>query len=171
MACLVLLVGVIAFMYMSPRPRQQPQIIYNGPIADKVLVEKAAHRLTLLRNGQAFATYQIALGRGGVGPKQREGDGLTPEGLYIIDGRNDRSAFHLSLHISYPNEADKLRATLGGYSPGGDIMIHALSNGMGWIGKQHLRIDWTLGCIAVTNEEMDELWGAIPNGTVIEIRL
>lgn len=103
-------------------------------------------------------------------PKERQGDGRTPEGLYIIDGRNASSAFHRALHISYPNVADRARATAGGFAPGGDIMIHGIRNGLGWIGSLHRIFDWTKGCIAVTDGEIEEIWNAVPNGTVVEIK-
>jgi murein L,D-transpeptidase YafK len=94
----------------------------------------------------------------------------TPEGLYRIDGRNAHSQFHKSLHISYPNARDRERAQKLGVKPGGDIMIHGLPNGQGSVGKAHLQSDWTWGCIAVTDEEIEEIWRLVPDGTVIEIR-
>ena len=140
-----------------------------GP-ADKVLVEKKARRLTLLSNGEVIKTYKIALGRNPVGPKERQGDNKTPEGIYIIDSRNRNSDYHLSLHISYPNEIDIKRARERGISPGGDIMIHGLKNGFSWIGASHTEDDWTNGCIAVTNQEMEEIYKFVPDGTIVEIR-
>lgn len=114
--------------------------------------------------------YKVALGRGGLAPKEREGDALTPEGHYIIDSRNEHSAFYRALHISYPNEDDRKRAARLGVSPGGAIMIHGIKNGFGWIGEQHRRFDWTAGCIAVTDREIDEIWNLVPVGTPVEIR-
>ena len=138
-------------------------------LIDKVLIEKKARRLTLLSKGEAIKTYKIALGGNPVGPKERQGDLKTPEGTYIIDARNGNSGFHLSLHISYPNEQDKKRARELGVSPGGDIMIHGLKNGYGEMGASHAGVDWTEGCIAVTNQEMEEIYKFVPNGTVVEI--
>ncbi len=115
-------------------------------------------------------TYRVAIGRGGSGPKRREGDGLTPEGDYVIDARNAASGYHRALHISYPSAADRADAARRGVAPGGDVMIHGLKNGFGWIGRLHRMADWTAGCIALTDEEVDELWRAIPDGTPIEIR-
>ncbi|HNT43587.1 MAG TPA: L,D-transpeptidase family protein [Syntrophorhabdaceae bacterium] len=138
--------------------------------ADKLLVEKKARRLTLLSKGQILRTYKIALGGNPEGPKEREGDGKTPEGSYIIDGRNTRSGYHLSLHISYPNEKDRKRAKELGVSPGAQIMIHGMKNGLGWIGPFHTLYNWTQGCIAVTDAEIDEIAPLVPNGTPIEIR-
>ena len=138
--------------------------------ADKVLIEKKERRLTLFSRGEVIKTYKIALGSNPVGPKERQGDNKTPEGFYIIDSRNRNSGFYLSLHISYPNERDKRRAKELGVSPGGDIMIHGIKNGFSWVGASHSNSDWTNGCIAVTNEEMEELFKLVPNGTVVEIR-
>jgi L,D-peptidoglycan transpeptidase YkuD (ErfK/YbiS/YcfS/YnhG family) len=138
--------------------------------ADKVLIEKQERRLTLLSEGDVIKTYKIALGTNPVGPKERQGDNKTPEGTYIIDSRNSRSDFHLSLHISYPNAKDKMRAKELGVSPGGDIMIHGIKNGFAWVGASHSNIDWTNGCIAVTNEEMEEIFKLVPIGTTVEIR-
>jgi L,D-peptidoglycan transpeptidase YkuD (ErfK/YbiS/YcfS/YnhG family) len=138
--------------------------------ADKVLIEKIERRLTLLSKGEVIKTYKIALGGNPVGPKERQGDNKTPEGTYIIDSRNSDSGYHLSLHISYPNEKDKIRAKELGVSPGGDIMIHGIKNGLSWVGAYHAEVDWTKGCIAVTDEEMEEIYKLVPNGTVVEIR-
>ena len=137
--------------------------------ADKVLIEKKARRLTLLSKGEVIKTYKIALGGDPVGPKEREGDNKTPEGTYIIDARNGNSGFHLSLHISYPNAQDKLRAAELGVSPGGNIMIHGIKNGYAELGASHAGKDWTEGCIAVTNQEMEEIYKFVPNGTIVEI--
>jgi murein L,D-transpeptidase YafK len=140
------------------------------PTADKVLVEKAARRLTLLRGGVSLKTYRIALGTYPIGPKETAGDGRTPEGAYVVDARKADSGYHRALHISYPNARDKSRAAALRASPGGDIMIHGVKNGMGWLGSLHRAIDWTQGCIAVTNDEIEEIWSAVPNGTPVEIK-
>ena len=103
-------------------------------------------------------------------PKTYKGDNRTPEGFYTIDGRNPGSHYHRSIHVSYPNAQDRARAKKLGKDPGGDIFIHGLPNGQGWIGKAHVLHDWTLGCIAVTDEEIEEIWKLVPNGTVVEIR-
>jgi murein L,D-transpeptidase YafK len=104
------------------------------------------------------------------GPKERQDDNKTPEGNYIIDSRNKGSRYHLALHISYPNERDKKRARELGVSPGGNIMIHGLKNGLSQVGDSHTAVDWTKGCIAVTDEEIEEIAKLAPNGTVVEIR-
>jgi tetratricopeptide (TPR) repeat protein len=140
-----------------------------GP-ADKILIEKEERRLTLLSKGQALKTYKIALGGNPNGPKERQGDNKTPEGTYVIDSRNKDSRYHLSLHISYPNEKDKQHAKELGVSPGGDIMIHGIKNGYSWVGDLHAGVDWTEGCIAVTDEEIEEIDKLVPNGTVVEIK-
>lgn len=138
--------------------------------ADKILVEKKERRLTLFSKGEVIKTYKIALGGDPVGPKERQGDNKTPEGTYIIDSRNRVSGYHRSLRISYPNEKDQTRAKELGVSPGGDIMIHGIKNGLTWVGASHIEVDWTKGCIAVSDEEMDEIYKLVPNGTIVEIR-
>jgi murein L,D-transpeptidase YafK len=136
----------------------------------RVLVLKKEHKMELFSGEIVIKTYTVALGRGGLAPKQRQGDHLTPEGLYQIDRRNQNSRFYLALHVSYPNEADRERARKLGVDPGGDIMIHGIANGLGWLGSMQRMIDWTNGCIAVTDTEMDEIWLLVPIGTPIEIR-
>ena len=118
--------------------------------ADAILILKKDHVMELLAGGKGIRTYKVALGRGGLAPKEREGDGRTPEGHYIIDAKNAASHYHKAMHISYPMPEDRKRAARLGVSPGGSIMIHGLPNGKGWIGAAHRLMDWTLGCIAVT---------------------
>lgn len=136
---------------------------------NRILIEKAARRLTLFKDGVVVKTYKVALGKHPVGAKERQGDGKTPEGVYMIDSRNEDSMYHRALHLTYPNGADWTRAKALGASPGGDIMIHGIKNGLGWLGPLHRTRDWTQGCIAVTNSEIDELWG-VALGTQVEIR-
>jgi murein L,D-transpeptidase YafK len=133
--------------------------------ADKIIVLKSQRQLLLMRHGQLLKGYKVALGREPVGPKVRTRDHRTPEGNYIIDWRNPQSKFHLSLHVSYPYAADVQRAWQSGNAPGGEIMIHGLQNGLGWIGRFHRLVGWKDGCIAVTNSEMDQIWRAVPDGT------
>ena len=136
------------------------------PIAQQagaIRVYKAQRRMELWRGERRIATYGIALGDDPIGHKRQEGDEKTPEGRYRISGRNPRSRFHLSLRISYPNEADREQARRRGVDPGGDIMIHGAT-------PPGYRGDWTDGCIAVTNEEMDAIWQRVPVGTPIDIR-
>jgi murein L,D-transpeptidase YafK len=148
-------------------PAQQPA---TPPKADSVLIMKKDHVMELMASGKVIRTYKVALGQGGLAPKDRQGDGRTPEGHYQIDARNSASEYHLSLHVSYPNADDRKRAAKLGVAPGGDIMIHGLPNGKGWIGAGHRAYDWTLGCVAVTNEEIEEIWKLVPVGTPVEIR-
>ena len=141
-----------------------------GTMIDRIVVEKSARRLSVMANGKLLKTYRVALGRNPVGAKQQEGDNKTPEGIYKIDGRNPQSDFHLALHISYPSDADNKRAAENGVPAGFDIMIHGIQNGRGWIGAFHRLKDWTAGCIAVTDEEIEELWRVTQDGTTVEIR-
>jgi tetratricopeptide (TPR) repeat protein len=149
----------------------QKEVFANqkGP-ADEILIEKNERRLTLISKGKVLKTYKIALGGNPNGPKERQGDNKTPEGTYVIDSRNKNSRHHLSLHISYPNKEDKKRAKELGVSPGGDIMIHGIKNDFSWVGDFHTEVDWTKGCIAVTDEEIEEIDKLAPNGTIVEIR-
>jgi len=151
------------------REMESKILLQTGP-ADKILIEKNERRLTLFSKNKVIKAYKIALGGNPDGPKERQGDMKTPEGTYFIDSRNKNSQYHLSLHISYPNEKDKKRARELGVSPGGDIMIHGIKNGMSWVGDAHTDSDWTKGCIAVTDEEIEEIEKLVPNGTVVEIR-
>jgi murein L,D-transpeptidase YafK len=144
-----------------------------GPIVggvDRIVVDKSERRMVLLHEGRTVRRYKVALGRGGAGPKTREGDGKVPEGAYRIIGRNPRSAYHLSLRIDYPTPAQKRAAAAAGVDPGGDIMIHGIGNGLGAIGRTHRLLDWTQGCIAVTDAEIEEIWQLVPDGTPIDIR-
>ena len=143
--------------------------IQKGSV-DRILIEKSTRRLMLISQGEVLKIYKIALGGNPIGPKERQGDNKTPEGTYVIDARNRDSRFHLSLHISYPNERDKKRAKELGVSPGGGIMIHGIKNGFSWVGDAHAGVDWTKGCIAVTDQEIEEIDKLAPNGTIVEIR-
>lgn len=162
---LAALIGVVLLVRRRPSESLPP-----GLIADRILVEKGARRLTLLRDGASFRTYHVALGRNPRGPKREEGDGKTPEGIYTIDRRKADSDFHLALHVSYPNENDAAQAAARGRSPGGDIMIHGQRNGLGLFAEITQRRDWTAGCIALRNAEIEEIWRLVPLGTPIEIR-
>lgn len=160
----LLAVGGIALFTKTEKNPLPPEAM-----ADKVLIEKKDRRLTLLSNGKTLKVYKVALGRNPTGKKLKEGDKKTPEGAYTIDRRKERSSYHRALHISYPNSADIAQAKARGVSPGGDIMIHGLPNGIGFVGNFHVKRDWTLGCIAVTNPEIEEIWRAVPDGTLVEI--
>ena len=142
----------------------------SEPKIDHVLVLKSERRLILLSEEQPVYEYSIALGGAPEGPKRKQGDQRTPEGQYSIDWRKLDSDYHLALHISYPNAEDRRQARQLGVPPGGAIMIHGLPNGLGIIGAAHRVADWTDGCIAVANDEMEEIWRRIDDGVSIEIR-
>jgi murein L,D-transpeptidase YafK len=137
---------------------------------DRVILKKSERKLILMKRETVLKSYKVALGRNPIGPKKQEGDKKTPEGSYIIDRHDPKSSFHLSLHISYPSAADCEQALRSGVRPGGDILIHGIKNGMGWIGSLHRLIDWTQGCIAVTNQEIEEIYNLVPDGTPIDLR-
>ncbi len=161
---MIFFVCALTLSAQTNRPSATPQK------ADSVLILKKDHLLELLAGGKIIRTYHVALGTGGLAPKQKEGDARTPEGHYVIDTRNTESHYHKALHVSYPNTEDRKRATQAGVAPGGAIMIHGLPNGKGYIGSAHRLYDWTLGCIAVTDAEIDEIWTMVPVGTPVEIR-
>jgi murein L,D-transpeptidase YafK len=154
--------GLNAGSSFSPLP--------EGTKADLIVVEKAKRVLTAYSKGIVLRSYQVALSTSSVGPKEREGDNRTPEGDFIIDSSLQKSGYHRALHISYPRPSDIARAKAGGYQPGGAIMIHGIKNGFGWLGSLHTKSDWTRGCIAVTNTEIEELWRIVPNGTRVQIK-
>jgi len=156
---------LLALMLLSSAVSQ------NGPSQiNKVLVIKHERTLQLLNHGKVIKKYKVALGTEPVGPKHRQGDHRTPEGIYVLDSRNSHSQFYKSIHISYPNQQDKARAAAAHVFPGSDIYLHGLPNGYGSIGAAHRLKDWTDGCIAVTDSEIDEIWNLVNNGTPIEIR-
>jgi murein L,D-transpeptidase YafK len=149
---------------VSSAPKKLP------PQADRIVIVKSQRTMTLLRNGEVLKTYKVALGHEPQGAKTQQGDNRTPEGLYTIDSRNPHSQFHLALHVSYPNAADRERARKLGVDPGGAIMIHGLPQSFAWMGALHRQTDWTLGCVAVTNPEIEEIWSMVPLGTTVEIK-
>ncbi|VVP43690.1 L,D-transpeptidase family protein [Pseudomonas fluorescens] len=168
---------IMAFVYtifmgrLAGGPAPTMELDQSKKQADVITVNKQERRMLLWREGRVLAEYRISLGTAANdGAKQREGDEKTPEGRYVIDWRNPKSMAYLSLHISYPNPEDKASARQNGYSPGGNIMIHGLPNGWGWLEPFHHLWDWTDGCIAVTNNEMREIWTLVPDRTPIEIR-
>jgi murein L,D-transpeptidase YafK len=139
-------------------------------LADRVIVLKKERILRLESHGREIKTYKVALGGDPIGPKTRQGDHKTPEGIYVLDFRNAHSKFYKAIHISYPSAHDRAAALEQGVSPGGDVFLHGLPNGYGFVGAAHRLKDWTDGCIAVTNVEIDEIWAAVADGTPIEIR-
>lgn len=169
---LTLLVLVLAVWVMLPKP-QRPEVPPSVPPplqgqVERILVEKAARRLTLWQEGKVVREYPIALGFTPEGDKVRQGDGKTPEGVFRIDRRNAQSAFTLSLGLDYPQAEDRARGRQGGYDPGGDIMIHGQPNAMP-VGMK-AKGDWTAGCIALTNAQMREVWEVVGVGTIVEVR-
>lgn len=157
----VLLLALFALFSSSFAENQQ---------ADRIVVLKSERKLLLYSHDKLFKTYKVALGPNSVGPKTKQGDHRTPEGTYRIDSRNSRSRYHLALHISYPSSEDRNRARKLGVSPGGDIMIHGLPDAYAYLGALHTKYDWTDGCIAVSNAEIEEIWKLVPTGTAIEIK-
>lgn len=137
--------------------------------ADAVIVEKSISKLFLMKNGEIIKAYHVAFGANPKGHKQQEGDQRTPEGKYILDYKKPDSAYYKAIHISYPNEQDKRRAAQAEVDPGGFIMIHGQKNNFGDLSDFTQKFNWTDGCIAVSNQEMDEIWSAIDEGTPIEI--
>ena len=141
----------------------------DGRKVDLVRVDKSDRRMELVSKGKVLRSYGIALGANPVGHKQQQGDERTPEGRYVLDWRNPNSCCMRSLHISYPNAADKAAARQLGVDPGGMIMIHGQPNGFGWWSWLMQLFDWTNGCIGVSDEDMREIWDMVSDGTPIEI--
>jgi murein L,D-transpeptidase YafK len=138
--------------------------------ADRIVVRKADRILTLYWHGAKLKSYRVALGGRPEGPKSALGDQRTPEGLYTVTRRTKKTDFHAALEVSYPNADDLARSRAARVSPGGGIEIHGLHDGFEWLGSAHAILDWTDGCIAVTNQEIDEIVAAVPNGTPLEIQ-
>jgi murein L,D-transpeptidase YafK len=159
-----LLLGVIVFGSQVATCAQSEKPV------DRILIEKSAHLMTLYRGNQAIRKYKVALGTQPVGRKERQGDHKTREGLYTVDRKNPQSIFHMALHLSYPNAEDRKRAKKLGVDPGGDVEIHGLEKKYAYLGALHRQPDWTDGCIAVTNAEIEEIWKLVPVGTRVEIR-
>jgi len=146
------------------------EITASVPKIDRIVVVKSSRIMGLYSHGKLIKLYLVALGGSPVGAKGRQGDHKTPEGVYTIDYKNDHSHYHLSLHISYPNAKDRENARSRGLDPGGAIMIHGLPPAFASVGALHRQFDWTDGCIAVTDGEIDEIWSLVPVGTTIEIK-
>ena len=173
---LTLLVGTVALTLVghadSTRAVTKPTLTptTTSVVADSIVVDKSKHRLSLYHRGALLRSYLVALGQQPVGDKVRIGDMRTPEGVFRIAARNPESRYHRALRISYPDAAHRARAQKLGVSPGGDIMIHGLPARQAWVGAAHRDFDWTEGCIAVTNQEIEEIWSAVPVGTPIQIK-
>lgn len=162
-AAICFLSGLLSYLFYPEDP------LPEGARIDRIIVYKSERKLLAYENGQLLKTYKIALGGEPVGAKEYEGDEKTPEGLYYIHDKNPDSRYHKNLGVSYPDQNDTERAKLLGRPPGGDIKIHGLRNDIGFIGKLHRWSDWTLGCIALTNEEIDELYQSVRLGIPVEI--
>lgn len=160
-----LMIICLVIYYLIPSEK-----IPEGVTIDRILVYKSKHELQAFSNNKLIVTYRIAIGKNAIGAKEYQGDLKTPEGKYTINDRNPNSGYHKNLGISYPNKQDIFKAKVIGRPTGGDIKIHGLRNDGGYIGKFHRWTDWTNGCIALDNEEMDELYDHVAPGTPIEIR-
>lgn len=154
----------VATYYFYPAPK-----LPSGIKIDRIVVEKSKRKLHVYAHGTLIKTYIISLGRNPIGDKKVEGDKKTPEGKYFINGKNPHSEYYKNLSISYPNNYDRKEAKKLGKSTGGDVKIHGLKNGRAYLSKFHRWMDWTAGCIALTNEEVEELYQAVKIGTSIEI--
>lgn len=157
-------IALLSTWYFYPYEKMPADIVI-----DKIIVDKSAHQMKVYSNSVLIKTYTIAIGSNNTGTKEYKGDKRTPEGSYFIFDKNPNSGWHKNLGISYPNKADIARALKTGKSTGGDIKIHGLKNGGFPLGRFHRFKDWTNGCIAITNEEIDDLYGHTPVGTPIII--
>jgi len=166
-AVVCLLAGVLLLPAACIASGADPQ---SAKLAGRIVIEKSKRTMTLMSGSTVLKVYKVALGGQPVGAKQRIGDHKTPEGLYVVDQKKPNSIFHRALHVSYPNARDRENARKLGVSPGGDIEIHGLGAKYGWVGAAHRQVDWTDGCIAVTNEEIDEIWPLVAVGTPVEIK-
>lgn len=164
----VILAALLSLVAYAHWPSPQ---LPEGARADAIVVYKSQRKLVLLQSGKILKEYSIVLGGSPIGAKKEEGDQKTPEGIYTIDYRKPNSTAHFALHISYPNQQNKAEAAARGVSPGGFIMVHGLLNGLGFLGRLHRFVDWTNGCIAVTNTEIEEIARVVSDGTPIDIRL
>jgi len=158
----LLLVSVLLFL--------SPCLVFSANKADAVLVDKSDAKLYLMKQDSKYASFQVTFGGESKGHKQQQGDERTPEGHYTLDYKNPNSSFYRSIHISYPNAQDRENARKLGVDPGGDIMIHGQANGWEWASIIAQLFNWTNGCIALKNLDMDRVWEAVDPGTPIEIR-
>lgn len=170
LSIVVLILGVVIWMFMPKHIAQKNTPLAPDTKIDRLLVEKSERLMHAYFGDSLLKSYPISLGFSPEGHKQFEGDGKTPEGIYRINDRNPNSGYHLNLGVSYPNEQDREYARSKGKSPGGDIKIHGLPNDKPNWGRAHLLKDWTHGCIAVTNEEMDELFHMVVDNAEIVIK-
>jgi murein L,D-transpeptidase YafK len=164
------LAACLSIVSLAPHGVSQSESPEAPQVADRIVVVKSTRTMTLESKGRTLKTYKVALGGQPVGAKERQGDHKTPEGEYAVDAKNAHSQFYKALHLSYPNATDRLRARKLGVGPGGDVEIHGLGKEYGWIGARHRLTDWTDGCVAVTNEEIEEIFKMVEVGTRVEIR-
>lgn len=167
--CYVIFGALVPVMVGCAASGEADKAATKPKTADRIVIEKSAHTMELMSGSQVLKTYRVALGNP-KGAKQQEGDRETPEGEYVIDAKNEHSRFHRALHISYPNAADRERAKNLRVNPGADVEIHGLPSMFAWAGSLHRSKDWTAGCVAVTNSEIEEIWPLVPVGTKVEIR-
>lgn len=168
----MLIVLATGCVFAAAHPAQDPSRIpasENQPV-DRIVVIKSSRTMILQSGDHVLKTYKIALGTTPIGAKVREGDHKTPEGEYFVDGKNSHSQFYMALHLSYPSASDRARAKKLGANPGGDVEIHGLGRTYGWVGTRHLLTDWTDGCVAVTNEEIEEIFKLVAVGTRVDIK-
>ena len=157
------------FMFPKRKSYNSEVKITEDVKVDSVAVFKSERKMKLYSDGRELKAYPVSLGKNPTGHKEKEGDKKTPEGNYILDRRLENSKYHLAIHISYPNEQDKINAEQLGVSPGGDVMIHGLPNKLEFLEDYYANTDWTDGCIAVSNDEIEEIWKLVEDGTPISI--
>ncbi|HEX7539470.1 MAG TPA: L,D-transpeptidase family protein [Syntrophales bacterium] len=160
---------VFLFVFSSPVTATGLTPVTDA-VVDRVIIEKSKRTMTLLKQDREVRTYKIALGRDPVGPKVMQGDNKTPEGIYYVDYKVPNSVYHRALHLSYPSPEDVERAKALGVPPGGSIMIHGMKPDKLWMGDVQYLFNWTSGCIALTNREIEEVWVLVPSWTPVEIR-
>ena len=165
------LLAAWAFLFLFPGPATATELSpVTDPVVDRIIVEKSKRTMTLLKQDREVRTYKIALGRDPVGPKVMQGDNKTPEGIYYVDYKVPNSVYHRALHLSYPSPDDVERARALGVAPGGSIMIHGMKPDKFWMGDVQYLFNWTNGCIALTNREIEEVWALVSPWTPVEIR-
>jgi murein L,D-transpeptidase YafK len=163
--------GAMATLSLSDCASAGPRFLtYDGPEVTSLVVNKSARKMYLLHHEHVLREYDVDLGFAPNGTKTKRGDGRTPEGSYLIDRRNPRSRYHLSLGISYPNSQDVAQAKAAGVDPGGDIFIHGQPNLRSELKRAKKTPDWTAGCIAVKNNEIEEIYAMVNQGTLITLR-
>lgn len=165
------LLAALAFLFAFSGPATSTELSpVSDAVVDRIIIEKSKRTMTLLKQGSEVRTYKVALGRNPIGPKIRKGDQKTPEGLYYVDYKVHNSVYHRALHLNYPNQDDIERARSLGVTPGNSIMIHGMKEDKLWMGDVQYLFDWTNGCIALTNREIEEVWVLVSPWTPVEIK-